>query len=54
MFREEALGGEGFWAGHATTDAGMVSGWHHHGENDSVIYVLRGSCAWSPDRMAGT
>jgi uncharacterized RmlC-like cupin family protein len=42
MFREEALAGEGFWAGHATTDAGMASGWHHHGEHDSVIYVLSG------------
>jgi uncharacterized RmlC-like cupin family protein len=42
MVREEALAAEGLWAGLARTDAGMVSGWHHHGEHDSVIYVLTG------------
>ena len=26
-----------------TTESGMTSGWHHHGEYDSVIYVLSGS-----------
>ena len=31
------------WAGFARTDAGMVSGWHHHGDYESAIYVLTGS-----------
>jgi uncharacterized RmlC-like cupin family protein len=42
MSREEALAVEGMWAGLVRTDAGMVSGWHHHGAHDSVIYVLTG------------
>src|SRR5687767_14461174 len=30
------------WAGFARTDGGMTSGSHHHGEYESVIYVLSG------------
>jgi uncharacterized RmlC-like cupin family protein len=29
-------------AGIATTQPGLVSGWHHHGGNDTVAYVLSG------------
>jgi uncharacterized RmlC-like cupin family protein len=43
MFREEAIATEGMWAGLARTEAGMVSGWHHHGNYESTIYVLSGS-----------
>jgi uncharacterized RmlC-like cupin family protein len=42
MTREEAVQAEGIWAGLARTSPGMVSGWHHHGEYESVIYVLTG------------
>ncbi len=42
MQREEAVSTETTWAGFARTDAGMISGWHHHGEYESVIYVLSG------------
>jgi uncharacterized RmlC-like cupin family protein len=42
MTREEALAKQGLWAGVATTNPGMVSDWHHHGDHDSVIYVLTG------------
>ena len=42
MVREEAISQGGLWAGIARTDAGMASGWHHHGGHDSVIYVLSG------------
>ena len=31
------------WAGWVRTDAGVAGGWHHHGDHDSYIYVLRGS-----------
>lgn len=31
------------WAGFVTTDAGMVSGWHHHGEYETSIYVVSGA-----------
>ena len=30
------------WAGHVTTDAGSLSGWHHHGEYETSIYVISG------------
>ena len=43
MAREEAIATDGMWGGVATTEAGMVSGWHHHGEHESAIYVLSGS-----------
>jgi uncharacterized RmlC-like cupin family protein len=42
MAREEAFDTGATWAGLVRTDAGMVSGWHHHGAYESVIYVLTG------------
>jgi uncharacterized RmlC-like cupin family protein len=42
MTREEALATGRMWAGFVRTDAGMVSGWHHHGDHESVIFVLTG------------
>jgi uncharacterized RmlC-like cupin family protein len=43
MIREEAVATHRMWAGLARTGAGMVSGWHHHGEHESTIYVLSGA-----------
>ncbi|MBA3737424.1 MAG: cupin domain-containing protein [Actinobacteria bacterium] len=43
IVREQAVQTEGMWAGFARTEAGMVSGWHHHGDYESAIYVLTGS-----------
>jgi uncharacterized RmlC-like cupin family protein len=42
MHREQAVATEGMWAGHVTTDAGSISGWHHHGEHETSIYVVSG------------
>ena len=42
MRREQAVSTERSWAGYVTTEAGMVSGWHHHGDYESHIYVLSG------------
>jgi uncharacterized RmlC-like cupin family protein len=42
MIREEALSTDGMWAGLLRTPTGMVSGWHHHGDYESTIYVLSG------------
>ena len=42
MTREEAVTGPGFWSGMATAEPGTVSGWHHHGDHDSVVYVASG------------
>jgi uncharacterized RmlC-like cupin family protein len=43
MERRELLSTDGRWAGWIRTDAGVAGGWHHHGGNDSYIYILRGS-----------
>lgn len=42
MIREEAFTTDGMWAGLVRTAAGMTSGWHHHGDHDTTIYVLSG------------
>jgi uncharacterized RmlC-like cupin family protein len=42
MTREQALVGDGLWAGIAHTEPGMISAWHHHGDYESSIYVLTG------------
>ncbi|MGN6300771.1 MAG: cupin domain-containing protein [Angustibacter sp.] len=43
MYREQATSTDRTWAGYVTTEAGMVSGWHHHGDYESHIYVLSGA-----------
>ena len=42
MIREEALHSDTLWAGVAHNAPRALSGWHHHGDHDSVIYVLSG------------
>ena len=41
--REQAVAVEGMWSGFARTEAGTTSGWHHHGDHDTSIYVASGS-----------
>lgn len=43
MTREQAFADDRYWAGIARTAPGTVSGWHHHGEHDSFIYVVSGA-----------
>jgi uncharacterized RmlC-like cupin family protein len=43
MKREQAVTTPTMWAGFVRTDAGMVSGWHHHGEYETSIYVVSGA-----------
>jgi uncharacterized RmlC-like cupin family protein len=43
MLREQAFDTDGMWAGIVHTDPRMVSGWHHHGEYQTSIYVLSGT-----------
>lgn len=43
MTRERAVAVDGLWSGFVRTDAGMTSGWHHHGDYDTSIYVVSGS-----------
>jgi uncharacterized RmlC-like cupin family protein len=42
MIREAAFDTGKIWAGFVRTGAQMISGWHHHGEYESVIYVVAG------------
>jgi len=43
MDRQQAFATDGTWSGFVRTEAGLVSGWHHHGEFETVIYVLTGA-----------
>ena len=42
MIREQAIAVEGMWAGLVRTEPQMLSGWHHHGDYDTSIYVVDG------------
>jgi uncharacterized RmlC-like cupin family protein len=43
MVREQAFIGEDRWVGFVRTEPGVWSGWHHHGDHDTYVYVVRGS-----------
>lgn len=43
MHRQRATSTDRSWAGHVTTEPGMVSAWHHHGDYESHIFVLSGA-----------
>ena len=42
MRRQKAFEAPGLWAGVVDTDPGAASGWHHHGEHESSLYLLAG------------
>ena len=42
MRRRVAVEVDGLWAGVVHTDPGAVSGWHHHGEHHTSIYLVSG------------
>jgi uncharacterized RmlC-like cupin family protein len=42
MIREQALVTDDMWAGLVRTKPHMVSGWHHHGDHETSIYVISG------------
>ena len=43
MTRERAIEVEGLWAGLVRTEPAMTSGWHHHGDYETSIYVAQGT-----------
>jgi uncharacterized RmlC-like cupin family protein len=43
MHRLEALAEDGAWLGTVTTEPNTISGWHHHGDYETFIYVVSGS-----------
>jgi len=42
MKREQAYFGGGAWVGVVHTAPGTVSGWHHHGDYDTYVYLTSG------------
>jgi uncharacterized RmlC-like cupin family protein len=40
---EGLVGAKKLWVGYVELDAGMVSAVHHHGEAESVIYLISGA-----------
>ena len=42
MLRSEAFAEGTVWTGSVEMEAGAASGWHHHGINDSYLYVASG------------
>jgi uncharacterized RmlC-like cupin family protein len=53
MDRRQLLDGGERWLGWIRTDPGVAGGWHHHGERDSYVYVLRGSITIEYGRDGG-
>jgi uncharacterized RmlC-like cupin family protein len=43
MAREEAIATDHVWSGLVRTAAGMTSGWHHHGEYETIVYAISGA-----------
>ena len=43
MTRERAIEVDGLWAGLVRTEPAMTSGWHHHGDYETSIYVATGT-----------
>jgi len=42
MHRLAAFAVDGLWAGLVHTEPGATSGWHHHGEHETSLYVVAG------------
>lgn len=42
MTRRVGLETAGMWSGTVDTEAGAVSGWHHHGDHETTLYVVEG------------
>ena len=42
MVRLAAYAADDRWIGHVSSEPGVVSGWHHHGEHDTYFYVVSG------------
>jgi uncharacterized RmlC-like cupin family protein len=42
MSRSLAMHADGMWTGVVDTEAGSTSGWHHHGEHETTLYVVSG------------
>ena len=43
MTRRVAAHAEQMWSGLVDTEPGAVSGWHHHGDHETTLYVVSGT-----------
>lgn len=43
LHRRTAFEADGHWFGHVEAEPETMSGWHHHGENVTMGYVLKGA-----------
>ena len=43
MQRQVAFSTDALWAGLVHTEPGASSGWHHHGDHETSLYVVRGA-----------
>ena len=43
MRRQVAFEAASLWAGLVHTDPGAASGWHHHGDHETSLYVVEGT-----------
>jgi uncharacterized RmlC-like cupin family protein len=53
MDRRELLEDGDRWLGWVRTDPGVAGGWHHHGDRDSYVYVMRGTVTIEYGRGGG-
>lgn len=53
IVREQAIAVDGLWAGLARTEAGVTSGWHHHGDYETSIYILSGQLRMESGKGGG-
>lgn len=42
MQRAQAIADEHTWVGAVRTEPGKFSGWHHHGDYDTYVYLISG------------
>ncbi|GII23376.1 cupin domain-containing protein [Planosporangium mesophilum] len=43
MRRQRAIDVTGLWSGLVHTEPGATSGWHHHGDHETSLYVVSGA-----------
>jgi uncharacterized RmlC-like cupin family protein len=43
IVRRVAFESDTYWFGHGLVEAGFMTGWHHHGDNLTLGYVLSGA-----------
>jgi uncharacterized RmlC-like cupin family protein len=41
--REQAIARDSLWSGLVRTEPGVASGWHHHGDHETSVYIIEGT-----------